>query len=492
MKPILVIDLFALLDLFSRNAAELLCGGRYTKYQEYYDHLFKGLSEHADLVFFEDGTLMHQKLDVWKERQNNKYSNCIEVMESIYKGVPLNIIVTVNPHNIPKTTMHRTIIEETAKKYGKLIKSELKDCDTEIGRFAVNNQRVLAVLADDTDFLIFPGKWRYFSVRSMNVCTYETMEYSRVALRRFLNLTDDQLIILSSINGNDIVKFDEVMPFHEALIGFKHKFCNVRFPALADFIRRSSLEELVRQLSYHVAPKCLKQFPESVDMYQLNYKHADENDPLLKFLRTKDYFFILEVLKRSLQTFTTCYFDMRYDCFKNYFGAYSMLLRKQIGIVMHNNRNGNYYELVTKSAHGSAYQKNDLTPIYPNISLPSLIEWIDRDNYPQHNPYRFGLLMWTVSDKPYKNLHEIPSCYLLDILVLTFLSENGFITIEEADLVLLSLFAVATNMIPDHHITPPSILNPRAFHIAFLFTKFHFFIEHSLEVTGLKNLTVSF
>lgn len=386
--------------------------------------------------------------------------------------------------------MHRTIIEETAKKYGKLIKSELKDCDTEIARFACNNPRVLAVLADDTDFLIFPGKWRYFSMRAMDVCTYETMEYSRVALRRHLNLTDDQLIILSSISGNDIVKFEEVRPFHEALIGFKHKFCNARFPALADFIRQSSLEQLVQQLSYHVLPKCLRLFPESVDMYQLNYIHAEENDPLLNFLRTKDYFFTLEVLKKNLQTFTICYFDMRKDCFKNFFEAYSALLRKQIGIITHDNRNGNYYELVTKSAHGSAYQKNDLTPIYPNVQLPPLIEWLDREKHPQYNPYRFGLAMWTVSEKPYRNLHEIPSNYLLDILCLTFLTENGFINIAEADLVLLSIFAVETKMIPDYHITPPNILNPRAFQIAFLFTKFHFFIEHSLEATGLKDLTV--
>lgn len=480
-----------MLDLFSKNAAELLCGGRYTKYQEYYEHLISGLSEMADLVFFEDGTLMKQKLDTWKERQDRKYGNCIEFMDNIYNAVPLNIIIAVNPHNIPKTTMHRTIIEEMAKKYGKLIKSEFKDCDTEIGKFAYKNKRVLAVMADDTDFLIFPGKWRYFSMRSLNVCTFETMEYSRVALRQFLNLTDDQLIILSSICGNDIVKFEEVVPFHEALIGFKHKFCNVRFPMLADFIRESSLEHLVQQLSYHVIPSCLKLFPESVDMYQLNYTHAEENDPTIKFLREKDYFFIVEILKKNLQTFTTCYFDMRVECFKNFFVAYSTLLRKQIGIIMHNNRNENYYELVTKLSHGSAYQKNDLTPIYPNIQLPPLIQWVDPNNFPQFNPHRIALVLWTISNKNYTNVPEIPSNYLLDILNLTFLTDNGFITVDEADLILLSIYSVETKMIPDFHITPPNILNPRAFHIAFLFTKFHFFIEHSLEVCGLKDLTVN-
>lgn len=82
MKPILVFDLFSMLDLFSQNLTELLCGGRYPKYLEYYEHLIKGLSEIADLVFFEDGTLMHQKLTVWKERQDRKYNNCIDVMET--------------------------------------------------------------------------------------------------------------------------------------------------------------------------------------------------------------------------------------------------------------------------------------------------------------------------------------------------------------------------------------------------------------------------
>lgn len=478
-----------MLDLFSRDPSEMLCGGRYSRKIDLYDHLLRELSKIADLVFFEDGTLIHQKLDVWKQRQDRKYGNCIDVMENIYKEIPLNIIVAFNPHDIPKTTMHRKIIEEKAKKYGKLIKSELKDCDTEIARFAINNQRVLAVLADDTDFLIFPGKWRYFSVRNLNYLSFETMEYNRIALRRYLNLNDDQLIILSSINGNDIVNFDEVIPFHRALIGFKHRFCNARFPALADFIRSTSLEEIVRQLSYHVAPECLRLFPESVDMYQLNFTHVMEDDPLLKMLRKKDYFFILEIIKQNLQTFTTCYFDMRVDCFKNFFSAYSMLLRKQIGIVMKNGYIGNFYELVTKTSHENSYHKNDLKPIHPETPLPPLIELIDREKFPQYDSYRFGLALWTLGNKSF-NLESIPSNYLLDILTLTFLSENGFISVAEADLVLMSIFAVETKMIPDHHITPPSVINPRAFHIAFLFTKFHLFVEHSLEVTGLKDLTV--
>jgi hypothetical protein len=147
--------------------------------------------------------------------------------------------------DIPKVTTQTEMMEQLARKYGQLIVTmSLKECDTEIARYAFNNPKVLAIVADDSDFLIYPGHWRYFSLRNIDYDNFETYEYSRTALRSFLNLTDKELAILSALNGNDIIKYDKVRDnFHVKMDSFKHKFADFRFPNLADCARKLSILE---------------------------------------------------------------------------------------------------------------------------------------------------------------------------------------------------------------------------------------------------------
>lgn len=482
-KPTIIIDLYALIDIFQVDVDEILCGGRYNKLCEKYEKFMKNLQSMANLIFFEDGTLHNQKINTWIQRQNNKYNKAINVIRCLEKDALRNC------NYIPRSTAHRTIIEETAKKYGKLIKSSLRDCDTEIASYAAKHS-ILAVIADDTDFLIFAGKWRYFSAKQINLSTRNlvTMEYNRKALRHFLRLSDDQLILLATFNGNDIIPYEDVREFHKALIGPGHDFCNVRFSRLANFIRSNSLEKMIRQISYHVNADCLKLFGESVDMYNTSYdEHENAENKLLSFCHAMDFFFVSEIFKSNIQTFTLSYSDLRQLHMQKLPHAYITLLRKQIGIVLMHERKGSETRLITKLSHGEDYKIYTLTPIYPDKVLPPFIELLDRVHYREHDKLRFELLAWTVSEQS-KALQCIPPNYLLDILVLIFLRENELITLDEAYLILLTIDAVEKKVFANI----PKILqlSPRATQVSFMFTKLHVFLQHSLEVTGLKGLTV--
>lgn len=448
----------------------------------------------ADLVFFEDGTLLEQKVDTWIQRQNNKYNNSINVLNCLESETNVDDALR-SCKQIPRTTAHRTIIEEIAKKNGRLIKSTSRDCDSEIATYAAEHS-TLAILADDTDFLIFAGKWRIFSVKQINLRTrnFETMEYNREALRRFLRLSDDQLILLATFNGNDIIKYENVRDFHKAVIGPGHDFCNLRINTLANFIRTHSLEDMIRQISYHVHPDCLKLLGESVEMYNISSdddNNEDTENNLMRFCMSKDFFFISEILKLNIKTFTLSYTDLRQPNMQKLPHAYIKLLRKQIGIVLMHEQKGNDTRLITKLSHEEDYKINRITPIFPGIYLPPLIELIDRDHYRQHDKLRFELLAWTISENPSKALYSIPPNYLLDVLVLIFLLENELITLDEAYLVLLTIDADEKKFLVNSHIPKIRQLSPRATQVSFMFTKFHLFLQHSLEVTGLKDLMVS-
>jgi len=248
-----VIDLMGLINLFSRNKMELLSGNRYNMMIVQIDALFQSLSSMADLVFFKDGPVNKDKLFVWTERQNQKQIDFTNVLELIYEGIPIKEILDNVRFELPNVTFLLDAIEDRASKYGKLVVAVTKECDTELARYASNNDNVLAILADDSDFLIFPGKWRYFSINNLDLTNLNTKEFNRKALREFLDLNDKQLIILSSIGGNDIVRYEQVRMFH------KHKFgthnAQHKFPAIAAYIKNElpmGFNELIRAIGYEV------------------------------------------------------------------------------------------------------------------------------------------------------------------------------------------------------------------------------------------------
>lgn len=200
--------------LFNRSKIEILCGGRRNMYQIMLDDLFIKLKEAgAELVFFGDGSVPTVKYDTYCERQDQKYIRSMELQDLIYDGCPLQNIVHQDVacrENLISRMGFPETLERTARKYGTLTTTFDAECDTEMAEYASRTPAVLAIMGDDTDFLIYSGKWRYFSMSNIDCDTLVTKEYSRLELRKFLSLTDKQLIIFSTLCGNDVMKYDDV------------------------------------------------------------------------------------------------------------------------------------------------------------------------------------------------------------------------------------------------------------------------------------------
>ena len=168
-------------------------------------------------------------------RRNEKYKEAIEIIDKVYDGQSLETIIE-SSWEVPRLTTFLNMIEETVRKFGKLIVSVTKECDTELARFANNDPSVLAIVANDTDFLIFSGTWKYFSLVDIDLEHLTTIEYSRSALREHLGLNDKQLFILSTLGGNDIIKRDEVYQFHKDNCGTR---AFEKFPWIAPYIKNN-------------------------------------------------------------------------------------------------------------------------------------------------------------------------------------------------------------------------------------------------------------
>lgn len=219
---------------------ELLCGLRHDEMYGIVDNLFKNLSKICDIVFFEDGPVNNVKINEWIRRQNNQYDESLIIIDKIYSQCPLEEIVNSEKNKLPSVTSHLKLVEELAKMYGTVIVSYTKECDTEMAQYACRNSRVLAILADDSDFLIYPGEWRYFSIRDLDQNTLNTMEYSRSALKNYLGLNGEELVLLATLNGNDVINFDDTFRFHKSLIQQRND-PELRFKTIAKFIKESHI-----------------------------------------------------------------------------------------------------------------------------------------------------------------------------------------------------------------------------------------------------------
>ena len=195
-----------------------------------------------NIIFHTEGPVFPSKLPVWIERQNRNSIRSRKVLEIINQERLLDEISHIHHvKNINIPISHLEIVEYLAKKYGTLKTAIDKECDTEMAQYACQEPRVLAILADDSDFLIFPGNWRYFSLCDLNQKTFETKEYDRVALRENLGLTDQELVLLSTLNGNDVISFDkDSFYFHKRLVEDRYT-ASKRFPAIAKYIKDNHL-----------------------------------------------------------------------------------------------------------------------------------------------------------------------------------------------------------------------------------------------------------
>jgi hypothetical protein len=225
-----------------------------------------------------------------------------------------------------------------------------------------------------------------------------------------------------------------------------------------------------------------------------NYEEGTENmqdDPVMKLCRDNHLDFTLSILKIGPRNVNCHFFD--FDKYKslNFFDKTSVLFRKQIGIVLKHRQEEVLYQLYTKQNQVEGYRRFDVAPIHPDVEVPPLAELLDREAFKQHDEVRFKLLKWMTGNQKLDKieLKDFPVNYLLDVLTLSWLSFNGFITTCEADLVLLTIENVETNRVSSD-LRHPKYLNSRALHVSFLFTKFHMLLGDSMEVVGLKSMRV--
>lgn len=517
-----------LIHLIARNEGELFCGGRHHQYFQWFAKIFADLQAcGATLVFFSDLTVQRWKIDEWLQRRTDEYPETLALFDQISRGLTVDEILKTRDNPRALMTAYSALLTE-AKNYGNVYESTQHECDLELSRYARDNDAI-AVLTEDTDFMIFEGNWQYWSVGDLNLDTLDTVALNRKALCDYLSLSHQQLALWSTLVGNDHTKayFRDLSDFHRWLGPPKDKFRSVaryvqdfeRLPfnlTDADIIRIST--NVFRRESCAESRQMIK---DSIQSYCLDYTDPEVTDPLLK--ESVKYSDIFSLLVTPIQTLTLTMYDLRRpDINKTYTEIMAALMRKQIGVLWKpKNDSSLAIELLAKWSHTEEWYIEEVYPIYPpdsckthsftsqhrkyfsifslfssTVNLPPLLTLLftaDNDPDSDLNATRWKLLLWIHGMQPTQlNIVKgLPMEYRLIAVTLLFMVQQLQITAFEADTILVAEQKVMADEINDVNV--PDRLNSRYVHVAHLYGKISHYIRKSFSVAGLRPfINVSF
>lgn len=262
--PVLVIDVFALScgQLSSIDFDALIYGARFNVGFGIIDRFLRKLkSLGVVLEFFIDGSVQSFKVNTWSERRDREYQDIIAIIDAVDRGT--DVATILDTLGAPGCSYSLKYLAET---HGRLTVSLEKECDQELAAFACK-VNALAIISNDTDFLIYEGSWKFWSSNELNIDTLETLEYNRQALLETLGLTFAQMPLFATLCGNDIITADELKRFHYRIGLMTHKIRNV-----AQFVQQEAdLEDLdstlLKVFGRHNA-YVRDRFRQSIDFYK--------------------------------------------------------------------------------------------------------------------------------------------------------------------------------------------------------------------------------
>ncbi|KAL1122774.1 hypothetical protein AAG570_003101 [Ranatra chinensis] len=208
------------------SGLDFINGGQLKEYEQAvinFVNKFEALG--ARLVFFFDGPHKEGKRDTWKKRRLGALALMLNLLDNLENGKLVSSFKTDEIICLPVGV--REVLFRTVKYVcGCEVRVALKECDEEIARYAKKN-KCLAILSQDTDFIIYDSARYYLSMKFLEIQNMSTLVYDRYALAENLKISTAHLPLLATSLGNDIVPNEMLKVCMRKIIVF---LCKYSFP----------------------------------------------------------------------------------------------------------------------------------------------------------------------------------------------------------------------------------------------------------------------
>lgn len=393
------------------NKFELNLGGRQHQYMRSFERFVVQLvNAGCALAFICDGQLQSDRNDKWCRRRNAEYKKTIAAMTNSTANGDANENQNVNVQAYATNSFGcKTIVKSLLKliedkRYGKVIISTLVDCDVAIAKYA-SECSALAVIASDSDFLIFDGNFQWWHTVSLRL---HTMQVNRFDCNKFLaqlNLTREQMKYLAIIAGNDdtahlVSKF----PDFKAIAAFCRELCPPREQILKDVVKFARIDQrLSTDEAIELVAKSIKSYDidgvewEPTGMTKMD-RYCSTNVLMYAFRHQQVFQYELNFVN-----FNVCKQLVRGESDNSSFVDILLKVFRKLGGIMLKNTDYRQaiLKIVTKYNINDDYSLKLHTPIYPkgNFLLINCNESRDRPFslfcwFFQYSPVIFNVNAW--------------------------------------------------------------------------------------------------
>lgn len=348
---IIIIDMMGFLHIFGEDDIDLNLGGRQSIYlQEFRQFLLSLKDAGAKLVFFCDGQLQFDRNDVWCQRRDKEFIDTYE------------IITQENPQckrqfgckHISKSL--RKLIED--EKLGIIVISTQVECDAAIVKYAIE-KHALAVIASDSDFLIFEGNFQWWDSNSISLTDMKVIKFNRSKLRELLRLSTEQMKYLATIAGSDYTK-----PLVKG--NYTH------FLQIANFCRTIHPKESTERIYQRIGNFMQLRNNESdtialsIKSYNINFEIELPTDRMNRYFSSNVLMYAFKNQQIFQYDANFLDFKSRNEIFTTYLDTILMVFRKLGGILLKNERDKKpLLNISTKYSLNTNYTMKKQQPIYP-------------------------------------------------------------------------------------------------------------------------------
>lgn len=349
---------------FGQTNDEAILAGRHNIYLEVATKFFRMLTEYgAKLVFFCDGQLQQSRIDVWCDRKDREYNDVLATLSNIDAG----------RYRCSDKYCHRgskyfvNSLLEIAKLYGTVIVASERDCDSITAQYATTHG-ALAIVASDSDYLIYEGNWQHWHVNSMDMVRCTVKRFNRDALMENLDLTRDQMKVFATVAGNDYTSGMRINIFgNESQFQKYAEFCRTLTPTEDDY--REIAEYILD--GREARPDSIEIIKNSIESYGIDFELATDTDKLELYVR--ENVLMHAILNDGIFQYHVSYVDFSHtnnnnnnNNRENVLDKILDTMRRLAGVLLFDKRTErNYFQLLTKHSHETKYELTREMPEFP-------------------------------------------------------------------------------------------------------------------------------
>lgn len=202
-NPLILIDFSPLTRIRSEHYLDTLAGLRWDCLISKIKKLMTSMCEEgAEVVFFIEAPNKDKEKSWWFQRKTKECKHYRIVVAAMKHQRKLPDFME-DCHRTPPPILS-SFMKQELKQFGKWIQCYDADVDLAIARYAKEND-AFAVFSDDSDFMIYEGRFRKWNIIGIDYDAMTTKEMSREKLRKALNLQPFQMPLFSTLCGNDVV-----------------------------------------------------------------------------------------------------------------------------------------------------------------------------------------------------------------------------------------------------------------------------------------------